>query len=1567
MLLSSHEKLRPRRTAAVVAVLTLVASLIAPLAGAVPAQASTNALTITPTEWNVVGLDSNNVLVGPNQYSVGARLCNITTAPVTDITLAWQWNSENAHVNIDGALTKPTFTLAANTCVNRWWTVEVTRNALAYDTTRRFQISASAPDAFTVSTPAAREIYVESLISQNRNSTTSLTGPTNVFVGDLVTYVLDGKTATNGYEQLSAGPTLDGSIFDIVSVAANYDVPTGATNTFYYADACGWDPVIGPAPPRGTYLDCTGPALFAGGKAGGNPILVTVTARVIAAGTGIVSGNIYDYSGSSFHYNSDVSQIVVTSRVPTGSFSLQKSVTDPGNAVPDNTVFTVRYSVNGAASVPVQLTAGAAPLVVSGIPTGATVTFTEDAPPFGGVNWGAPVFSPESASITIGRGTTVPVTVSNPFTLQTGSFSLQKVVTDPDDAVPDATPFTVRYSVNGAAPIAVPLTAGAAPVVVSGIPTGAIVTFSEDAPGFAGVNWGAPVFDPVGASITIGNGTTVPVTVSNPFTPQTGSFSLQKVVTDPGNVVPDATPFTVRYRVNDGAPTVVELIAGDSPLVISGLPTGATVTFTEDAPPFGGVNWGTPIFSPSGASITIGNGTTVPVTVSNPFTVQTGSFSLQKLVTDPTNAVPDDTVFTVNYSVDGAESIPVQLTAGAAPVVVSGLPTGATVTFAEDAPPFGGVNWGTPVFDPVGASITIGNGTTVPVTVSNPFTDQTGSFSLQKLLSGPAAELVPDETTFTVQYSVSGPAGPWVDVVLDSEGTVVPGPTLATGTVVDFREVASSVSGLNLVSSTFHPTSAQITVGNGTTTAVTVTNEFTQKTGTFTVAKVLSGPAGVVPEATEFTVTYSVDGAAPVELTVLADGTPVNGPALPSGSVVSFTELTPPVVAGVNWGSAVFDPVGAEITIVDDTTAAVTVTNEFTPQVGSFSLQKLLDDAGDVVPDDTLFTIRYRVDGATPIAVELTAGADPVVVSGVPTGATVTFTEDAPSFAGVNWSAPVFNPESAQITIGNGTTVPVTVSNPFALQTPSISLVKRVASIDRGADGVLGAGDVITYAFTVTNTGNVALSDVTVTDVLATMSGDPISLAAGASDSTTFAATYVVTPDDVTAGGLENTATAVGSPPWGDDVSDISDAGTDVNGGPVPSPESVETPSPVGGLPNDPRDPTDDPTTVRILPSAADDEDLDNAVGDAVTVDVLANDSAGLVASTVRILTPGTNVPVTSLTVDGEGTWSVNATTGAVTFTPLATFLGSPVPMDYQAANGFGDLVEATVTITYVAATGSFSLVKILDDFSDQVADSTEFIVRYSVDGAPSVAVSLIAGADPVVVSNLPLGAVVEFVEDDPPVIDGVTWQEPTFSPLDATITITHGVTAVSVTNAIDVTTLPPPAISSRAYVDAVPNGTITAGPATIVDRVFYLNLIPEQNYRLSGELVYIENGEIVFTGITGARSFTPTTADGTTEVLFALSEQDLNEMGSKKLFIFLTLFNSAGSEVAFDGAEVATDPWFTSTEEWFMVAPELSLALTGAAPTMGLVAGGVGAVAVGLLLLLAGRRRRTTVRTSAA
>ena len=95
------------------------------------------------------------------------------------------------------------------------------------------------------------------------------------------------------------------------------------------------------------------------------------------------------------------------------------------------------------------------------------------------------------------------------------------------------------------------------------------------------------------------------------------------------------------------------------------------------------------------------------------------------------------------------------------------------------------------------------------------------------------------------------------------------------------------------------------------------------------------------------------------------------------------------------------------------------------------------------------------------------------------------------------------------------------------------------------------------------------------------------------------------------------------------------------------------------------------------------DENLNNVAGTAVTVDVLANDG-DVDPTTVMIINPATGDPVTTLAVPGEGTWTVDPVTGALTFTPEDGFTGDPTPVDYQVTNVLGLVVQATATITYL-------------------------------------------------------------------------------------------------------------------------------------------------------------------------------------------------------------------------------------------------------------------------------------------
>jgi uncharacterized repeat protein (TIGR01451 family) len=104
------------------------------------------------------------------------------------------------------------------------------------------------------------------------------------------------------------------------------------------------------------------------------------------------------------------------------------------------------------------------------------------------------------------------------------------------------------------------------------------------------------------------------------------------------------------------------------------------------------------------------------------------------------------------------------------------------------------------------------------------------------------------------------------------------------------------------------------------------------------------------------------------------------------------------------------------------------------------------------------------------------------------------------------------------------------------LQQPDIEIVKT-GSITSG-DGS-SVGDTITYNFTVTNTGNVTLDPVGVTDPLDGLSAISCpKTALDPDESMTCSATYDIDQDDIDAGDVDNEATATGTPPSGPDVDD---------------------------------------------------------------------------------------------------------------------------------------------------------------------------------------------------------------------------------------------------------------------------------------------------------------------------------------------------------------------------------------------------------------------------------------------
>jgi len=274
------------------------------------------ALTITPLTWNIIGLDSNNVNVGPNDFPVGARVCNTGDATATNVVSTFVWDTSDPYINLrPGSLdTLSVTSLAAGICTDFYYEVELTRNSSAYNHARRYRITATADTLGTISTPTPREVFVEHLISQNRNGITDVKlngasvaagGSMTLVVGNTYTIEMDGFTATQGYNQLESFIHFPNTIFLVQAVSTTYSADSNTTNvpnpnSSQYANACVWDN----DPASANYRSCIG----TDDKAGGT-VIVTYTVKVISGGgtSQVLTTLLYDFSGSSFHYNSDYS------------------------------------------------------------------------------------------------------------------------------------------------------------------------------------------------------------------------------------------------------------------------------------------------------------------------------------------------------------------------------------------------------------------------------------------------------------------------------------------------------------------------------------------------------------------------------------------------------------------------------------------------------------------------------------------------------------------------------------------------------------------------------------------------------------------------------------------------------------------------------------------------------------------------------------------------------------------------------------------------------------------------------------------------------------------------------------------------------------------------------------------------------------------------------------------------------------------------------------------------------------------------------------------------------------
>jgi len=686
-----------------------------------------------------------------------------------------------------------------------------------------------------------------------------------------------------------------------------------------------------------------------------------------------------------------------------GAFQVTKRVVTTGDPDVDGRVFDLEYRtgsgdpVTWSAPVAFSLTADQASAVFGGLPLGMIVQVREAQPVnTPGVAWGVPSWTVGGASATIVGGwtqftitaadinETVALEVTNAATETFGSFTLAKALDGTASGLVADLNFSVDVQIGDGDVQRIALAGdGTVWAAASDLPIGTVVKVKEvtPLPVVTGVSWGTPTWaaaagttlttDDAGwTTFTIASENGAALTVTNYPTQQFGAFTVAKqltVVGDPA-VVPAGTEYEVEYQIGTAAPVAVTLNAGQTSALIGNLPFGTVVKVREGAlPAVPGVVWGDPAWTIDGAaatpdadgwvSFTITTESTVAFVVTNTATQQYGQFQVVKTVAgDGAELVPNDAVFIFEYTVDGGPAQQLTVTTAEASAIIGGLPFGTEVTVSEIGfPVVPGTEWdaapvwsidGEPATAPL--TFTIDGTTLVEVGAENTATRVFGSFELTKFVTG-AAERIPDDASFTVEYSTDGGETWEVLPAITADARTIAGPDLLVGTTVLVREAAPAAGAdfewgtpVFVVDGVTQGATASFTIAEADQLVeIELTNEALPLDGMFQVTKRITGTgSSLVVGDPVFTVRFSYEGQSDTaELTVRA-GQFATSEAIPAGTVVTIEEITPTggLVEGASWGTPVFVLAdgtkvsnGGTITIEADTVLALVLENPTIP------------------------------------------------------------------------------------------------------------------------------------------------------------------------------------------------------------------------------------------------------------------------------------------------------------------------------------------------------------------------------------------------------------------------------------------------------------------------------------------------------------------------------------------------------------------------------------------------------------------------------------------------------------
>ena len=646
-------------------------------------------------------------------------------------------------------------------------------------------------------------------------------------------------------------------------------------------------------------------------------------------------------------------------------------------------------------------------------PKGTVVTLSEDtsqaSPAPSGYAWGKPVFAvgrTTTNTLTIGDRVSTKATLNNTADVAKapGTFQVTKTVVGPEAAAGARDKdFAFTYTCSDGQSGQVSAKGdGAAAQAGATFPQGTTCTVKEDAES-ARLD-GYTLTAPAEQTVTVKDPAEPIATAAftNSYTRDTGAFSIAKSVQGgPQGAANGSYSFT--YTCDGGVQGTLT-VPGDGTAVSSPqIPTGVSCALAEDTAAAAKSGYSV-TSSLSQDTVTITKDQTVAVTAANTYTRDTGTFSVTKSAKGDYAPQAGEAVkvgYTCNdpEATQGTLDVPMDGTAVGGPA----LPTGTVCTLSEDAA--SAQREGYAVSTAYSATTaTIVKDQVAEVSVTNTYTRQTGGFSVSKTVEGDGAQLAPAEFTFeyTCTDKVTGKASSPRQVMVKAGETAHVG-DVPTGSCT-LTEKDASAKGTSLSTTLavggepVRDGKATFDVLGGDATAVSVSavNTYTLDRGTFTVSKKVEGDSAETHKNAAFTFEYScssdVEGEVSGELTARGDGATASGPALPVGATCSVSEKTSS--AQVN-GYDVKTPEAQSATITEKD-AALSFTNTYTRQTGSFSVLKTVTGAQ---AGDKQFAFFYTCTDGTEGTLKAKADGEAVAGPRVPTGTQCTVTENSQSAA----------------------------------------------------------------------------------------------------------------------------------------------------------------------------------------------------------------------------------------------------------------------------------------------------------------------------------------------------------------------------------------------------------------------------------------------------------------------------------------------------------------------------------------------------------------------------------------